>query len=481
MGRITKNYIYNLAYQLLVLVAPLVTAPYLARVLGASNLGIYSYINSSGNIISTISLIGIYAYGNRQTAYVRDNRIKLSKTFWELEITRLILGTIGTIIYIIYANFNPEMRRYFLLYYPYILALFIDCSWVYVGLEDMKPAVMKNFITKFVNIIGIFVFVRKKGDLWIYIFMLAITTLIANIFVYTQLPKYVNKPHGENKPELGQVFNHVKGSLYLFLPQVASMFYLQVDKVMLQWLTGQTTQLAFYDNAEKMINIPLTIITVMSTVMMPRIAYEFQKNDKEAIRILLVKAGKYALLTSFPLMFGMFCIAQQMIPWYLGNEFFPTVTAMMILSPIVLFNSLAGISGAQYFTATNQIGILMKAYASAAVLNVVVNAILIPQYGFVGAAIATVGSSLSSVVIQYYYLNKHIDVKKLIGHGLVYFAGGLIMGVVLWFTTKTMTASVFTTVRQIIIGGVTYVVYLLIVKDEVMNEIFMKIKGRLLR
>lgn len=478
MGRITRNYIYNLAYQLLVLIAPLVTAPYLARVLGASNLGIYSYVNSSGNIITTISLLGIYAYGNRQTAYVRDSKQELTKTFWEIELTRLFLGTIGTLIYIIYTHFNPEHSWYFLIYYPYILAQFIDCSWIYVGLEDMKPAVMKNFITKIVNIIGIFVFVRDRDDVWIYIFMLAITTLIANISVYTQLPKYINGPKGEGRPDPKNMLYHIKGSLFLFLPQVASLFYLQVDKVMLKWLTGQTAQVSFYDNAEKMINIPLSIITVMSTVMMPRIANEFQKNNKETIQNLLVKAGRYALLMTFPLMIGMFCIARQFIPWYLGNEFLPTATAMMILTPIVLFNSLAGISGAQYFTATNQIGILMKAYVSAAVLNVIANAILIPQYGYAGAAIATVGSSLISVVIQYYYLSRQLDVKPLVGYGAKYAIGGIIMGVVIMLCTRTMSGRVLTTLIQIVIGGIIYGGYLIAIKDQAVLEIIGKLKSR---
>lgn len=478
MGRITRNYIYNLAYQLLVLIAPLVTAPYLARVLGASNLGIYSYVNSSGNIITTISLLGIYAYGNRQTAYVRDNRFELTRTFWEIELTRLVLGAIGTVIYFVYTYYNPEHSWYFLIYYPYILAQFIDCSWIYVGLEDMKPAVMKNFITKVANIIGIFVFVRKRDDVWIYILMLAVTTLIANISVYTQLPKYISGPKGEGKPDLKKIIYHIKGSLYLFLPQVASLFYLQVDKVMLKWLTGQTAQVSFYDNAEKMINIPLSIITVMSTVMMPRIANEFQKNNKETIQNLLIKAGRYALLMTFPLMIGMLCIARQFIPWYLGDEFMPTATAMMILTPIVLFNSLAGISGAQYFTATNQIGTLMKAYVSAAVLNVIVNAILIPQYGYAGAAIATVGSSLISVVVQYYYLNKQLNVKPLISYGVKYLIGGAIMGIVIFLTTCSMSAKVLTTLVQIMIGGIIYGIYLLVIKDQTVLEILGKLRSK---
>ena len=478
MGRITKNYIYNLAYQILVLIAPLVTAPYLARVLGADNLGISSYVNSSGNIIVTVSLLGIYAYGTRQTAYVRDSRESLTKTFWELLFTRIILGTIGTVVYIAYTFIDSNQSIFFLIFYPYVFAQFIDCSWIYVGLEDMKPAVLKNFITKLVNIVGIFLLVRNRNDLWIYILLLAITTLIANVSIYFQLPKYIGGPKGEERPEFKRIFHHIKGSLYLFLPQVASLLYLQVDKVMLKWLTGQTAQISFYDNAEKMISIPLSIITVLSTVMMPRIANEFKKNNNDAIHDLLLKAGRVALLLAFPLMFGILCIANQLIPWYLGEEFLPTATAMMILTPIVLFNSLAGISGAQYFTATNQIGILMKAYISAAVLNIIINAILIPKFGYIGAAIATVGSSLVSVVVQYYYLCKQMDLRPLIGYGFKYLLGGLVMGVAIFFSTRTMSSTILTTFLQVLIGFVVYGLYLLIIRDRLVKEILEKLKSK---
>ena len=141
MGRITRNYLYNAAYQLLVILTPIITAPYLARVLGVDQLGIYGYVNSSGNIITTCALLGVFAYGNRQTAYVRDNRRELTETFWEIMFTRLLLGIIGTAVYVLYTVVNKEFRLFFILYYPYILAQFIDCTWVYVGLEDMKPAV----------------------------------------------------------------------------------------------------------------------------------------------------------------------------------------------------------------------------------------------------------------------------------------------------------------------------------------------------
>lgn len=467
MGRITRNYLYNVAYQLLVILTPVITAPYLARVLGADRLGIYSYINSSGNIITTCTLLGIYAYGNRQTAYVRDHKRKLTETFWEIEYTRLLLGICGTIIYLIYTMVNPSFAFYFVLYYPYILAQFIDCTWVFVGLEDMKPAVMKNIAARLLNVAAIFLLVRKREDVWIYILSLAVTALLTNVAAYSQLGKYIGRPAGSIK----KCITHIKGSFYLFLPQVAALFYLQVDKVMLQWLTGTTSQVSFYDQAEKLINIPLSLISVISTVMMPRIANEFKKDNQDQIERLLQKAGRYALFMAFPMMLGLFSIAGQFVPWYLGDEFSPVAGAMRILTPIVVLNTLSGISGRQYFTATDQIPILLKAYVSAAVLNIVMNALLIPRYGYAGAAVATVGSALLSTILQYYYLTKQIKLDGFTRCFFVYGISSAIMAVLIYLTTSMMPARPVTTAVQIFTGVMIYAALLFVFRDFTVSEI----------
>ena len=467
MNKIARNYLYNAAYQILVLIAPVITAPYLARVLGASSLGIYSYVNSSGNIVTTLSLLGIYAYGNRQVAYVRESKDSLTQTFWEILAVRIGLGALGTIVYAIYAELNPEYSFFFWIYYPYILAQFIDCSWVYVGLEDMRPAVMKNFVTKLANIAGIFLLVKDKDDLWIYILLLAVTALAANISIYTQLPKYIGKP----TRKISSLSRHLKGSLALFLPQVASLIYLQVDKVMLEWLTGATNEVSFYDQAEKIITIPLSLITVISTVVMPRLANEYQNGNQSGIQALLLQAGRYALCMAMPMMLGLFCIARQFVPWYLGEEFYAAANAMMVLTPIILLNTLTGISGKQYFTATNQTSILLKAYVAAALMNVVINALLIPKYGHIGAAIATVLSSLASAAIQYRYLIFQIDTAPLWRYLGKYFLGAVLMAAVITALCFNMPASPVTTIIQICLGISIYSVYLIVTKDAVLKEI----------
>ena len=325
---------------------------------------------------------------------------------------------------------------------------------------------MKNFVTKLVNIAGIFLFVKEKDDLWIYILLLAITTLIANISIYTQLPKYIGKP----PRKLGNLSNHIRGSLTLFLPQVASLFYLQVDKVMLEWLTGTTNEVSFYDQAEKIITIPLSLITVISSVVMPRLANECQKGNKSDIQALLLQAGRYALCMAMPMMLGLFCIARQFIPWYLGEEFYATAYAMMILAPIILLNTLTGISGKQYFTATNQTSILLKAYVAAALMNAVINALLIPRYGYVGAAIATVLSSLASVLTQYRYLISQVAMTPLWRYLAKYFLGAVIMAVGIATLCFNRPASPVTTIIQILLGISIYLIYLVVTKDAVFKE-----------
>lgn len=472
MGKIVKNYLYNVVYQLLVILTPIVTAPYLARVLGPENLGIYTYVNSSGNIITTLALLGIYMYGNRQVAYVRENRDELTKTFWEIELTRVILAVVGTLAYGVYIHFNPAHRFFLLVYYPYILAQCIDCSWVFVGLEEMKPAVVKNFITKLVNVVGIFVFVRSHEDVWIYIFMLALTTLVGDLCIYTQLPRYIGAP----KADVKKIPAHLKGSVHLFLPNAATLIYLQVGKVLLEWISKDTAQLSFFDQAEKIINIPLTFITVVSTVMMPRIANEYKKGNRAEIQDLLLKAGRFTLLLAFPMMVGMFCIANRFIPWYLGNEFFPAASAMHILCPLIVFNSLGGISGSQYFTATNQIGIILRASVMAAAVNTILNLLLIPRIGYAGAAVAAVASGMVSVLVQYRYLSKQISLRSLLMPGLRYLGAALLMGLVITTATKAMAARIVTTMLQVLLGMLVYLLVLFVSRDEALLSAIKEIR-----
>lgn len=476
MKSIAKNYIYNVLYNILVLFAPLITAPYLARILGAEKLGIYSYVNSATSIIISISIIGLYSYGSRQIAYVRDNRQKLSQEFWNLMGLRLILCVFGTIVYFSYAS-QTDYLTYFALYYAYYLGNALDCTWLFVGVEDMKIPTLKNIVAKLASVAGIFLLVKNENDLWKYVLLLACATLGGMMLTYPQIGRYADF----FKPNIKSYKKHLIGAVILFLPSLVSTIYLQMDKVMIEWLTGETAQISYYDQAEKIVMIPLTFITVLSTVMMPRIANEFANHNRERITGLLTKACRVSLFMAFPLMFGIAGIADSFIPWYLGSEFLATAKALMILSPIVLSNTLVGISGTQYFIATNQVKILLISNSSAAVLNVLINALLIPKYGYIGAAVATLASNYILVIIQYYAMSKQLPVKKMFSKSLRYLTTSMIMFAVVVAIGKICGANPGVTLLQISAGAVVYFLIMLIIMDDIAREAIDTIVRRIKR
>ena len=471
MSRILKNYFYNILYNMFVLLVPLITAPYLARVLGAERLGIYSYVSSSTSVIMSVSLFGIYSYGNRQTAYMRDDGEEMSQMFWDIMGLRAVLGIFGTIVYIVYARISG-FAIFFRLFYIYYLANVFDCTWLFVGLEDMKIPALKNMFAKILSTLCIFLFVKSEQDIGRYIFLLSLSTMIANILAYPQLRKYIKV----KKIQFKNFKKYLWGSVELFLPSFVATIYLQVDKVMIGWLTNGTSQISYYDQAEKIVIIPLTFITVLSTVMMPRIANEFKRGNQTVIGGLLEKAAGYSMFLALPMMFGLMGIAYKFIPWYLGRAFMATAKAVVILSPMVISNTLIGISGSQYFTATNQMGILLKSNAAGAALNIAVNTILIPRYGYIGAAIATLFSNYTLVGIQFYYLNRQVGIKNIFNQSARYFLYSLVMFIVVFLWGHIQSPGPIVTLEQIFVGGAVYCTILFIKKDPLFFEIFCLVK-----
>ncbi len=467
-SKIFKNYLYNVIYQILVFLAPLITAPYLARKLGAELLGTYSYINSVAAIITTIGLIGLYNYGTRQIAYC-STREEMTCTFWEIMLLRSLFLIPGVFLYLIIAYFTHYFTL-FLLYGFWFFAIYIDVSWLYVGIEDMKPAVIKNIFAKTLCILGIFIFVKENSDLWKYVLLISLSTFIANLLVWISLKKYIDAP----KIHREKLIQHILGGFQLFLPQVTTTLYMQIGKIMLKWFTS-SSQVSFYDQAEKITNIPLAFITVLSTVMMPRIASEFSKNEKSAMELHLNSAVDYSLFMALPMMFGMAGVASTLIPWYLGAEFIPCINAIYFLSPVIIFNSLSGVSGNQYFTATNQINILMKAYVTATVINITFNAILIPHFGYAGAAATTLLSSLVSILIQYYYMKRQVRIKVFKPFVYKYLVFSVVMFSVVYLVGRSMGISILTTATQIGVGTLSYLIMLLLSRDKRLKSLLLKI------
>lgn len=456
-----KNYLYTATYQLMVLLTPLLTVPYLSRILGAKQLGIYSYISTSSTLVTTICLLGLYSYGNRQIAYVRDDSRKCSQVFWEIFSLRILLAFLGGMMYLSYAFFNPSYYQYFLVYFPYLLAEFLDTSWFFMGIEKMRPAALKNSATKLSSVVGIFLIVHDANDLWKYLLLLALATLLTNLSLYPQLSGYLHRPN----IQIVHMSIHLKASLKLFFPQMAAFVYFQLDKIMLQWLTGDSASLAYYDQATKIVMIPLTLVTLISHVTMPRVANAYQKAQKQLVQQLCQTSLTIILALALPMSLGLMCIARQLIPWYLGNGFQPVSLLLYILSPVLLLQALTSLSGNQYFLATNQLKIVTLSYCFSAGVNVCLNILLIPNFHEFGAAFATLFSAFLLLGIQYSEFWQQISVQSCVLAGRRYAFIALVTIIIVYGLTFNLPSSLPTTFKQIIGACLGYGGCLVVLQD----------------
>lgn len=467
MGRVVKNLIFNSFSQLLSIIIPLITAPYLSRVLGAENIGIESYINAISQMFYTIGMLGLTNYATREIAYVRDSKYERSKVFWEMMIDRVIVFGGSLAVFLVVGYFN-EYRAFFIIQIVWLLGMFFDFSWFFIGMEMFELTVFRNFVVRMLTIVSIFTLIKSKDDFMLYFILCAVFQLIGTLSILPQLRPYIQKV---NFRELNW-FRHFIPSIKVFLPQFASVLYLQVDKVMIEAICNDTKQIAYYTQAEKLIKAPIALITAVSSVMMPRIANEFSKNNLEKIKEYLNLTLRGLMIMAWPVAFGMAAIAEKMIPWYYGSEFEPSIYAMMILAPIIVAIAASSLSANQYFLATNQTRIMTISYSFSAVLNLIINALLIPGYGFVGAAIGTIAAEYSVFIIQYYVMHKQVPVISEMIYCLKYALYSGAMFIVVWMFGKYSDPSVMTTLIQMCIGVLIYVGFLLITKDNFFFMIF---------
>ena len=374
---------------------------------------------------------------------------------------------------------NSIYKYYFSIQYLLILATFIDISWFFIAIEEMKCVVFRNFIAKIITVICIFLFVKDENDLVVYLFSFAFITFITTIGLYKKLTDFNIKLFKNYK----NIYTHLSPAIKIFLPQIAGLLYLQIDKIMINFITNQPNQIAFYEQGEKIILIPLALITALSGVIMPRLANEYSKKNITTVKNFLNKSIEFSLFISIPMSMGIAGIASNLIPWYLGDEFYGVINVMIIIAPIIVANSLTNVSGNQYFTATNQTGIMTFAYIITLVINIFINLILIPLFGYIGAAVATLISSSISVLIQYYFLNRQINIKETLKSGVKYFFSASMMGFLVFIIGFYNNNTPIITIFQIFIGVLIYFSILMIFKDKMVylliEKIFLVIKNKL--
>lgn len=475
---IAKNYLYNLAYQILVMLLPLITTPYISRVLGANNIGIYSYTLSITTFFILFGSLGVALYGQREIAYHQNNKEKYSRLFWEIIILRFATMFISFIIY--YFNFINGSNEYNIYYKILILEIIsnaIDISWFFQGLEEFKKIVLRNTFIKIISLILIFVLVKASNDLPVYFWIYAASLFFGNISLWFYLPKYLDRI----KLRELRVFRHLKPTAMLFIPQVAVQLYTVLDKTMIGTIVSDKSEVGFYEQAQKIIKMLLTIITSLGVVMMPRVANFFANKDKEKIDENIKKSFRLVFLLSFPLIFFIFTGSDSFVPLFFGAGYEKTALIMKIISPIILFIGLSNVIGTQYLLPIKRQKEYTVSVITGSCINAVFNLILIPEYGAIGASIGTIIAELVVTGVQMYYTKNDFDFIKIIKIARNYLIAGILMFILILLISQVVTKGMFFLFIQAFIGFLFYIFLLVLMKDEFIGYILKKILNKKLK
>ena len=308
LSSVKKNYLYNVIYQLLILILPLITAPYLSRVVGAQGVGIYSYTYSIVYYFMLICLLGVNNYGNRCIAKTKSNKDEMSRTFWGIYAFQLLMGFLMIFIYLVYVFcFESEYKTIALIQSLYIVSSVFDINWFYFGLEEFKLTITRNSFVKIGSVILIFIFVKSSSDLWKYTLIMSGMTVLSQLLLWGFIKKRIKFV----KIKKEDILKHIKPNFILFVPVIATSIYRVMDKIMVGSMST-VTEVGYYENAEKIINVPLALISALGTVMLPRISNILVQTDNDdaenKIDNYIDKSTSLIMFMSFGMSFGIIAV-----------------------------------------------------------------------------------------------------------------------------------------------------------------------------
>lgn len=466
---VVKNYIYNLLYELFVIIVPIFVTPYVARVLGEDGSGQYSYTYSIVSYFILFAALGFTRYAQRLVAKHQGNRRQQSVDFWEIFIARLIPSAITLIVYyvIVFSNaFDSKYQTLLIIHSISVYAVIFDISFFFQGNEEFGKLVTRSIIIKAISIACIFIFVKTVDNLWEYALIQNLLYICSFLALWPYLPRYLEKVNfSELKP-----LKHLPATALLFLPTIATSVYTSLDKTLIGVITKVDAENGNYEYAEKLIKVSMTIVTSLGAVLVPRNSKLYESGDIEAFKNNIYKACKFVAFLGIPIMFGCIAIADNLIPWFLGDGYTKAATLMKILAPIIVIIGYSNIFGLQYLIPSGQDRRFTIAIVCGATINFTLNIVMINWWQSYGAAIATVIAECIVTIVMCFFIRKDIGFKRVFSDPWKNLLAGVIMFVPCYVLGHIFEPKLWNTLLIISIGGLIYAMLMIVFKDEFIFE-----------
>ena len=418
-----KNAAYNVAYRMFSVLLPLVTAPYLSRVVGTEGVGLYSDAWTMSEIFCLLGMLGLADYGVRTIAQARDNREELDRTFsgiWQMQL--MVAGTalLGWFAYVfLFAGAEKTIALHLTMMSVSCLCSF---DWCLMGLDIFKPIALRNTVVKLAAAACVFLFVKSKEDLWIYGFVWSLATLAGNLSCALSLKgKVTYRP-----VSLRESLKHLRPCAVLFISVIAVSVYRKMDKVMVYSIAGANEN-GLYESAEKIIYCLSGFILAIGTVMMPKISHMQKNGETERIARHIDKSMDLVICMVSAMAFGVAAVADKFAPLFYGEDFRYSGTLMVPLGFTLIMIGFANVIRTQVVLPQKRDHIFVKSVCCGAAVNLAANACLIPSMKSMGAVVGTLLAEMTVPVVQYLLLRKELPYRTYLSYVGVYAVIGGIM------------------------------------------------------
>lgn len=395
---IKKNLFYNILLNVSAVIFPLITAPYVARVLQPENIGLFNFANTYAGYFALVAALGIPTYGVREVAKRRDDKKALGELLSQLFSINVYTTIIVSILYVISLLIIGQLRLHVLFF---LIAGFViytspfSIEWYYQGLENFGFVTLRTIVVRVVSIIGLFIFVRDSGDVINYLLLNVFGSVISKVWNYIVLVKSGMKLH----LVCSGLKQHLKPVSVLFASSIAISIYTVLDTLMLGFLTNYS-EVAYYNQATHISKMLLAIVTSLSIVAMPRVSYYMENAEYDKINDLMKKSCGIVSLMAIPMAIGLAVISPVFVPWFFSKSFVGTIVPMQILAFLIIsigFNNLLGI---QILLGLGHDKAFFNCVLIGTCSNFILNCILIPCFGATGASIASLTAETLILLVE---------------------------------------------------------------------------------
>ena len=466
-----SNFIFQFAYQAVLLILPLIVSPYLTRTLGSNAIGIYTYTYTIAYYFVIFAMLGINRYGQRIIVQHRNDIEDLRKTFWSLFCVHIIAALLSLFAYFIYVfalcSSNSDVAFTQAIY---VFSAILDITWLFYGLEKFKIITIRNAFIKIIETICIFVFVKDESDIIIYTIIMSLSVCLGQIVMWPQVLHAIPPI----RFSLTDMKNHIKPLFTLFAAVIAVSLYTVFDKTLLGLMTTKD-DVAFYEYSDRIVKIPRTFITIIGTVLFPRACrYVSEKNITK-----LKKNAEYCLLITsmigFAASFGLASIAKVFAIKYYGNAFALCGDIIIYMSPIIVIMGLGETVRQSFIFPLGKDKEMVYILFINAIVNLILSAGLIPNLGIYGAIIGTVAAEIVGLVLEIWICKQYISVWGMIKSVCPFAISGLIMYLVVKLTARFIDGTWIALLIQIFIGILVYAIQMLIyglVLNDTLKELY---------